>query len=131
MKHAIEVEGLTKVYEKRIRAVDCISFTVDEGELYGSFGPNGAGKTTTVKMLLTLMKPPSGTIKILGIDALKSQSAVRQIIGSVSQEVSADGNLTGCENPIGFRQTLPHRWQNGERSANQAGTGVYGSLGQG
>ena len=53
----IEVKALTKVFDNEIRAVDGISFTVNEGEILGSLGPNGAGKTTTLNMLATLLRP--------------------------------------------------------------------------
>lgn len=99
---AIEVIELTKTYPPDIRAVDGVSFAVDEGEVYGFLGPNGAGKTTTIKMILTLTRPNSGSIQVYGIDALKSPSAVRQMMGYVPQDVSADGDLTGYENLLIF-----------------------------
>jgi len=98
----IEVNGLTKIYHKWIRAVDGITFTVEEGEVYGLLGPNGAGKTTTIKMLMTLTKPTSGSIRIYGIDALRSLATVRQMMGYVPQDVSVDGDLTGYENLLIF-----------------------------
>lgn len=70
MADAILVEGLTKVYggrfSERVAAVDNISFTVQEGEIFGFIGPNGAGKTTTIKMLLGLLFPTSGKAEVLG-----------------------------------------------------------------
>jgi ABC-2 type transport system ATP-binding protein len=98
----LEVRDLTKVYHGDIKAVDNVSFTVDEGEIYGLLGPNGAGKTTTIKILMTLTKPTSGSVKIYGIDALSSPAGVRQIMGYVPQEVSVDGDLTGYENLLIF-----------------------------
>ena len=59
MKNAIQVENLTKYYEKFL-AVDHISFTVKQGEIFGFLGPNGAGKTTTQRMLTTLLDPDRG-----------------------------------------------------------------------
>ena len=56
----IEAENLTKIYKKSVKAVDHISFSVEEGELFGFLGPNGAGKTTTIKMLTTLATITSG-----------------------------------------------------------------------
>lgn len=70
MADAIQVEGLTKVYGGRIGdsvpAVDGISFSVAQGEIFGFIGPNGAGKTTTIKMLLGLLFPTSGKVQVLG-----------------------------------------------------------------
>jgi len=100
--HAIEVDQLTKLYPPDIRAVDGVSFTVDEGEVYGFLGPNGAGKTTTIKMILTLTKPNSGGVHVYGVDALKSPSAVRQMMSYVPQDISADGDLSGYENLLIF-----------------------------
>ncbi len=100
--HAIEAKGLTKIYEGSIRAVDGVDLCVEEGEVFGLLGPNGAGKSTTIKMLLTLLKPTSGSIEILGVDALSSPSRVRELVGYVPQEVSVDGDLTGYENLLIF-----------------------------
>ena len=61
----IEAEGLTKIYKKSVKAVDDISFSVEEGELFGFLGPNGAGKTTTIKMLTTLAAITSGKATVL------------------------------------------------------------------
>jgi len=94
---AVVVEGLTKIYP-RVKAVDEVSFTVDEGEIFGLLGPNGAGKTTTVRMLLTLIKPTSGRMSVFGIDGLTHPEKVRQMAGYVPQDVSVDGELTGYEN---------------------------------
>ncbi len=97
MIRAIEVEGLTKVYGE-LRAVDGITFNVDNGEIFGFLGPNGAGKTTTIKMLITISSPTSGRISIFGVDARRDSFKVRQMLGYVPQEVSVDGNLTAYEN---------------------------------
>jgi len=94
---AIEVQNLSKTYSD-LKAVDEISFSVDEGEIFGLLGPNGAGKTTMIRMMLTLIKPTSGSIKVFGIDSAKFPESVRQISGYIPQEVSVDGDLTGYEN---------------------------------
>jgi ABC-2 type transport system ATP-binding protein len=94
----IEVEGLTKVYEKRIRAVDGVSFTIEEGEVFGLLGPNGAGKTTLLHMLATLLEPTGGTARVNGHDIRKEPAKVRASIGIVFQDPSSDDLLTGYEN---------------------------------
>lgn len=94
----IEVSGLTKVFNGRVRAVDEISFIVKEGEILGFLGPNGAGKTTTLNMLSTLLKPTSGTATINGHDIVEEPDAVRRSIGYVFQDPTLDIELTGREN---------------------------------
>jgi ABC-2 type transport system ATP-binding protein len=81
-----------------LKAVDDVSLTVDEGEIFGLLGPNGAGKTTLLKMLTTLLPPSSGQAVISGVDVRKNPAAVRHLIGYVPQLISADGSLTGYEN---------------------------------
>lgn len=93
----IEVKDLTKKF-KDLTAVDHISFTVQEGEIFAFLGPNGAGKTTTIKMLTTLLHPTSGKILIDGRDAVKEKSKVRQSFGIVFQDPSLDEELTAYEN---------------------------------
>lgn len=96
--NAIEVRNLSKIYKGNIRAVDDISFDVDEGIIFGFLGPNGAGKSSTIKILVTLTKATAGTARIFGTDITKAPSKVREMIGYVPQELSADGSLTGYEN---------------------------------
>jgi ABC-2 type transport system ATP-binding protein len=93
----IEVEHLVKNYGD-LRAVDDVSFSVDQGEIFGLLGPNGAGKTTTISILCTLTKPTSGGASINGFDIVRQQSQVRQCIGLVFQDPSLDDRLTALEN---------------------------------
>jgi ABC-2 type transport system ATP-binding protein len=95
--HIIEVEHLVKNYAA-LRAVDDVSFSVDQGEIFGLLGPNGAGKTTTISILCTLTKPTSGRASINGFDIVRQQSQVRQCIGLVFQDPSLDDRLTALEN---------------------------------
>ena len=94
----IKVEGLTKVFNHSLKAVDHIDFSVKQGEVFGFLGPNGAGKTTTINMLITIMKPTEGKASILGCDIAKQSNEVRSSIGLVPQEYTADDDLTGYEN---------------------------------
>jgi len=79
-KVILEVENLSKSYGKN-KAVDGISFTVNEGETFGILGPNGAGKTTTLEMIETLRPIDSGTVKLAGIDVSKDAQEIRYLIG--------------------------------------------------
>jgi ABC-2 type transport system ATP-binding protein len=94
----INVEGLTKVFNGGLVAVDHINFSVKQGEIFGFLGPNGAGKTTTINMLITVLKPTEGKASILGSDIAKQSSDVRNDVGVVPQEYTADEDLTGYEN---------------------------------
>ena len=97
-EEVIRAEGLTKIYNKSLVAVDHITFSVYEGEIFGFLGPNGAGKTTTINMLITVLKPTEGTASVLGFDIVKQANEVRKVIGVVPQEYTADEDLTGYEN---------------------------------
>jgi ABC-2 type transport system ATP-binding protein len=90
---AIYVESLVKSYGGR-RAVDGISFQVDEGEVFGFLGPNGAGKTTTIKILTTLIKPTSG-LEVLGYDVLRQSHEIRRRIG-VQQQFQSSALWLNC-----------------------------------
>jgi ABC-2 type transport system ATP-binding protein len=94
---AIRVENLTKRFED-VTAVNQVSFSVSQGELFGLLGPNGAGKTTTINMLATLLKPTSGFAEVAGFEVSKNRDSVRKSIGVVFQEPALDGKLTGREN---------------------------------
>jgi len=93
----IEVVGLAKKFG-HLMAVDHISLSIREGEVFGLLGPNGAGKTTTLSMLATLIKPTEGTAKVNRHDIVKESDAVRRSIGIVFQDPSSDDILTGREN---------------------------------
>jgi ABC-2 type transport system ATP-binding protein len=97
MKPAINVQNLVKRYEKTV-AVDGISFSIPEGELFGLLGPNGAGKTTIINILATLIRPTSGYAEVAGISVAGDRDALRRQIGIVFQEPALDVKLTGREN---------------------------------
>ena len=97
----IEVTDLTKRFNSNgisFAAVDQITFTVEEREIFALLGPNGAGKTTLIKILTTLLKPTSGMAKVAGFDVTKEKEKVRASIGIVFQEPALDRRLTGREN---------------------------------
>jgi ABC-2 type transport system ATP-binding protein len=76
----VELENLTKDY-KTLRAVDGLTFGLEEGDIFGFIGPNGAGKTTTIKMLATLLAPTTGRARICGHDVYAEPMEVRAVIG--------------------------------------------------
>jgi ABC-type multidrug transport system ATPase subunit len=96
MGAAVEVTDLVKVFKEKI-IVDNISFSVEEGEVYGLLGSNGSGKTTTFNMLSGLLSPSGGTIIILGKDSAEMRRSQPQI-GFVTQENSFYSTLTPMEN---------------------------------
>src|SRR5262245_15343709 len=81
----IEVKDLVKRYGEHA-AVDGVSFSVEQGEIFGILGPNGAGKTTTVESIAGLRTPDSGTIRVLGLDPQHDRSQLRQQLGVQLQD---------------------------------------------
>ncbi|WP_433349016.1 ATP-binding cassette domain-containing protein [Micromonospora sp. CA-111912] len=81
----IEVEHLHKRYGEKV-AVDDVSFTVEQGEIFGVLGPNGAGKTTTVECVQGLRRADGGTVRVLGLDPIRDRTEVRQRVGAQLQE---------------------------------------------
>jgi ABC-2 type transport system ATP-binding protein len=94
---AVEVSELTKRYDS-LTAVDGISFSIAQGEVFGLLGPNGAGKTTTINMLTGLARPDSGTINIGGVDCTTDPKAAQHLTGVVPDESNLYPELTGFEN---------------------------------
>ena len=98
MAIAIEAEGLAKEYPGDVKALDGVSFSAEEGTVFGLLGPNGAGKSTTVKILTTLSLPDSGRASVAGFDVLREPARVREAIGVVSQAGGLALEATGREN---------------------------------
>lgn len=96
MSALITVEQLTKTYKTR-KAVDGISFAIDEGAIFGFIGPNGAGKTTTIRILTTLLQPGSGSVKVDGCDIVKHKEQVRQKLGYVPDFFGLYNDMTTFE----------------------------------
>ena len=97
MSAIIKVNNLSKQY-REVNAVNDISFTVNTGDIYGFLGQNGAGKSTTIRMLLTLIKPTSGTIELFGKNLYTHRKAVLQQIGAVIEKPDLYKYLTAYEN---------------------------------
>jgi len=93
----IGIRNLTKIYSGSVKAVDDVSLTVKEGEIFGFLGPNGAGKTTTIKMIVGLLQPTSGSIHIDNIDVLTSPVEAKMKMGYVADEPLVMEKITGIQ----------------------------------
>ncbi|MFF8807455.1 ABC transporter ATP-binding protein [Streptomyces omiyaensis] len=89
----IEVRDLSKAYGER-KAVDGVSFTVDEGEIFGILGPNGAGKTTTVECVAGLRTPDAGRVRVGGLDPVADHDRVTRLLGVQLQQSELQAKLT-------------------------------------
>jgi ABC-2 type transport system ATP-binding protein len=109
-KSILETKSLTRRF-RRLVAVDQVSISISQGEMFGLVGPNGAGKTTVIKMLTTLLAPTSGDAWVAGYDVVHHSAQVRRVIGYVPQLLSADGSLTAYENLLIFAKLyhIPRR----------------------
>jgi ABC-2 type transport system ATP-binding protein len=104
---AIEVRDLHKRY-RDVHAVDGVSLSVDEGQVFALLGPNGAGKTTTVEILEGYRKRDSGEVAVLGHDPARRDPDMRRRIGIVLQSTGVDTYLTVAETVELFRRLYPH-----------------------
>jgi ABC-type multidrug transport system ATPase subunit len=125
---ALEAANLVKAYRGGGRAaVDGISFAVAPGMVFGLLGPNGSGKSTTVRVLVTLLKPTSGTARVCGFDVARQPERVRPLIGYAGQSTGIDDDLTAAENAAfhGMLHGLPHNeaWRRGDEVLAASGLG--------
>jgi len=90
----IVIDNLYKSYGK-VQAVKGISMHVEQGEIFGFLGPNGAGKTTTIRCMLDVIRPTSGTLRVLGLDAQRDKMELHQRIGYLPGDVRLPGQMTG------------------------------------
>ena len=93
----VDVKNLSKSYGD-IKAVNDLSFQIDQGEIFGFLGPNGAGKTSTINMMIGLSRPTSGHIIIAGIDGIKDIKKVQKIIGIIPDENNLYDEMDGFDN---------------------------------
>jgi len=94
---ALEVLEVSKIYGQ-VKALDSITFHVEEGEIFGLLGPNGAGKTTLMEIIVGIREPTSGTVRVFGIDVQLNPKEVSKIVGFNPQETMLYDELTGIEN---------------------------------
>lgn len=96
-ENAIQVFDLHKRFGD-IRAIDGVSFTVQQGEVFSLLGPNGAGKTTTISIISCLLKPDQGEVEVMGYSVLKEPQQVKALMGVVPQEIALYEDLSAREN---------------------------------
>ncbi|MBI5712670.1 MAG: ATP-binding cassette domain-containing protein, partial [Chloroflexi bacterium] len=97
MNNAIQVQNLQKSFGDN-KAVQGVSFDVQEGEIFSLLGPNGAGKTTTISMLCCLLRPDDGDALIMGHPIRREATGVKSVLGVVPQEIALYEDLTAREN---------------------------------
>jgi len=95
---AIQVKNLVKVYDGKVKALNGVSFEVEEGSICSILGPNGAGKTTTIKIITTQIPQTEGEAKVFGMDVKSEGSKIRNLIGYVPQELSLWTDISAYEN---------------------------------
>ena len=118
MTLAIETSSLVKQFGAT-RALDGIDLGIKQGTVYGLLGPNGAGKTTTIRILATLLRPDSGTARVLGHDVVHNASVVREKVSLTGQYASVDEDLTGYENLVLVARLLGLTWRQARQRANE------------
>jgi ABC-2 type transport system ATP-binding protein len=96
MRPVIELDKVTKMYGS-VRGVEDVTLEVMPGAVYGFLGPNGAGKSTTINMLVDMLRPTSGNIKIFGLDSVKDSVEIRKRIGFLAGDIALDRGLTGWQ----------------------------------
>ena len=94
---AVSTVGLTRDFGS-FRAVDGVNLDIPRGAIFGFLGPNGSGKTTTIRMLCGLLRPSSGSGRVVGCDIAREGEAIRRRIGYMSQKFSLYDDLTVAEN---------------------------------
>lgn len=95
-QYAISVENVSKYFGK-FKAVSSVNFKVDQGEIFGFLGPNGAGKTTCIKMMLDLLRPDQGQIKVFGKEVIQYAVEIRKLIGFLPGNFTNFDNMSGLE----------------------------------
>lgn len=93
----IEIHDVTKTYGEEVVAIEDLSLSIEEGEVFGFLGPNGAGKSTTINMLLDFIRPTSGSLSVFGMDAQASSTRIRERVGVLPEGYDVYPPLTGIE----------------------------------
>ena len=97
MPPAVETRGLTRRFGSFV-AVEDLSLSIEEGEIFGLLGSNGAGKSTAIRMLCGLLTPSQGEARVLGVDVAREPERVKRLIGYMTQRFSLYEDLTVLQN---------------------------------
>ncbi len=108
---AVEMVGVTKRY-RRAKVVEGLDLTIPRGTTMGLIGPNGAGKSTTIKMLMGMLRPSEGKVRVLGLDVIKEGPAMRKRVGYVPERHDVYPWMTVGE-AIGFTRSFYATWDDG------------------
>lgn len=98
--NAVTMNSLSKIYAGGKKAVDSVSLSLSQGEVFGFLGPNGAGKTTTVKLLNGMLSPTEGSTSVFGIEPSQNPEKVHALSGVVTEHAQMYDSLTGIQNLI-------------------------------
>lgn len=97
---AVIANNLSKTFSQDKKALDSVSFTLEEGAVFGFLGPNGAGKTTAVKLLNGMLMPTAGTCRVFDIDPASKPEQVHKLSGVITEHAQMYDNLTGLQNLV-------------------------------
>ena len=117
-EYAIEVTNLRKSFGK-VEVLKGLNLRVQRGSLLALLGPNGAGKTTTIRILSTLLRPDSGSVRVFGHDVVHEADAVRRRVSLTGQFASVDDDLTGFENLVLVARLLGFSWNQAKTRATE------------
>ncbi|HEX5267645.1 MAG TPA: ATP-binding cassette domain-containing protein, partial [Acidimicrobiales bacterium] len=124
MPALIEADGLTKRFGK-VRALSGLTVDLPPGQPVAILGPNGAGKTTFIRMVATLIRPDSGSLRVDGRDVLRDPMAVRRLIGLAGQSAAVEETMTGRENLF----MVARLYGQGAATARQSAASILEQLG--
>jgi len=111
----LDITRLSKLYGKTT-GIEDVSFSIDEGEIFGFIGPNGAGKSTTIRILLNLIFPSGGSAKILGMDVIRESKQIKQVTGYIPSDANAYPYMTVSEFLNYSMRFYGHKNGNGRRN---------------
>lgn len=115
---AVLTEGLSKTYAGGTKAVDDVSFSLEQGGVFGFLGPNGAGKTTTIKLLCGMLTPSKGNCRVFDLNPAENPEKLHQLSGVITEHAQMYDHLSGLENLIFYGTLFGMDTAECEKSAN-------------